>query len=114
MNVVEPILKQGLTVSITDAGDLRIRGLSLLEPAEAKRIVEYVRQHKSAIVTALSPQTDNEQRLAPMYTCFHGRTCQFLGAPGGKSRPVCMKVVQYLFNLRQCPEGHWFYAECMQ
>jgi hypothetical protein len=55
MSVLTPLQDMGVTVFLSDAGKLRIQGrASQLDQAQIDSAVEYARNHKPAIIAALS------------------------------------------------------------
>ena len=53
MSILHPLTDQGLKLSVSDAGNIKIRGLTGLPPEKASSLVEYAKRHKPAILAAL-------------------------------------------------------------
>jgi hypothetical protein len=44
--------------------------------------------------------------IEPMTECLHGKPCKWLDCYPGE-RPGCLKAMDYVFDLDQCPIGAW-------
>lgn len=46
--------------------------------------------------------------IEPLEYCLHGKPCNYLDAPGGKS-PVCARIQTPVFDLKFCPIRRWIF-----
>ena len=118
MSVLTPLQDMGVTVILSDAGKLRIQGrASQLDQSQIDSAVEYARNHKPAIIAALSQNgTPGQCESCPaagywdpsLYAgqgliCFH--RAYFLGK-SGKPKPCteirkkCPRVDEHNENCR--------------
>jgi hypothetical protein len=52
------------------------------------------------------PYSEALHRIEPMTDCLHGKPCKRLDCYPGE-RPGCLKAMDYVFDLDQCPIGAW-------
>lgn len=65
MSVLSPLTEWGLTATVTETGNLKIKGLSSLSGDQARMALEYARKHKPEILLVLT-QADS---LAQCESC---------------------------------------------
>jgi hypothetical protein len=52
------------------------------------------------------PPSEAFHGIEPMTECLHGKPCKWLDCYPGK-RPGCLKAMDCVFDLDQCPIGAW-------
>ena len=52
------------------------------------------------------PHSEALHGIEPMTECLHGKPCKWLDCYPGE-RPGCLKAMEYVFDLDQCPIGAW-------
>lgn len=105
MSAASGLSEFGVLVS-AKAGDVKLNGLSKLNPEEAKGIIEYAKKHKTEILAEL---TMSEAEQLPDNPKCLGIICNYVQYQNMDGSPClwCQHENKLVLDMPECPHGAW-------